>query len=708
MTSATLSPTAPVVFTAPGRINVGGNQTVSSLAGPAGTTWSLGTAGSLTEGGDNTSTTFGVITGTGGLTKTGYGTFTLIGPSTYTGSTTIQTGALDLSFSTAGAPAANILPSGSPITLGSATTLVLIGSNGAADSQTLGNPTINTGAAITLTPNGASSLGLTLGNTWTRGPGGTLFVDLSAGSAASLTSSPVSAGTIIPYALVKDTTATGMATVNGSGKVVRYDDTTGTTLAVASNNAATNFTSLGSVYTSGTLSWTNGGGLTTRSVNTLTIDTTNNGGTIDMGASSNVLTLTSGAVLFKGPNNATLQGGQLGAAASEVIVHQAGTGTLTVASPISSGTGSLTKDGPGTLVLTAANAYTGPTTVAAGSLQGSVAAIPTAVTLQNSANVNYNQASGGTLANVVSGNGSFTKSGAGLLALTAIQTYSGATNITAGTLQLGANVAMPNIAAAGNLTVWLNATALSATNNQSITTWTNQATVGSVGNFSGGTAAYLSSGGTAFNNLPVVDFNGASVLNNTTNFGNNVTVMYVGGMDGTQNARLVGGYNNNWLLGYWSTAQDKAYFNGWLTSSATTPTAGTAAKVYEGTIDSAGNGNFYSSGTLLAGPASGFSGPNGLVLGGYSTGNGSEDSKGRVGELFVFNTVLNTANRKAVEAYLENKWLGTSLASADLPAATAVNISAAGANPRSQQRRPVDRLADRRARQPRDHGKRRR
>ena len=272
-----------MVFTAPGRLNVLGNQTVSSLAGPAGTIFSFGTAGSLTEGGDNSSTSFGAISGSGAFTKVGNGTFTLAGASTYTGSTTISAGAVVLSFSTAGAPAANILPSGSAISFGVGTSLALVGSSGETNSQTLGNPTINSGAAITLTPNGAASLGLTLGNTWTRGPAGTLFIDLSGGTAASVTSSPVAAGTIIPYAMVKDTIATGMATVSG-GKIVRYDDTAGTTLDQTSNNAATNFTSLGTTYTSGSLSWTNGGLLTTRSVNTLTIDTTNNGGTIDMGA----------------------------------------------------------------------------------------------------------------------------------------------------------------------------------------------------------------------------------------------------------------------------------------------------------------------------------------------------------------------------------------------------------------------------------------
>ena len=70
------------------------NETIGSLAGAGNVTLGIGT---LTAGGDNTSTTYtGMMSGTGGLTKHGTGTFTLSGNNSYTGATTINVGTLQL------------------------------------------------------------------------------------------------------------------------------------------------------------------------------------------------------------------------------------------------------------------------------------------------------------------------------------------------------------------------------------------------------------------------------------------------------------------------------------------------------------------------------------------------------------------------------------------------------------------------------------
>lgn len=76
----------------------GFNQTIGSLAGggTAGGNVALG-AGTLTTGGNNTSTSYaGVIGGSGGLVKAGSGIFTLSGSNTFSGATTVSAGQLQI------------------------------------------------------------------------------------------------------------------------------------------------------------------------------------------------------------------------------------------------------------------------------------------------------------------------------------------------------------------------------------------------------------------------------------------------------------------------------------------------------------------------------------------------------------------------------------------------------------------------------------
>ena len=79
-------------------------------------------------------------------------------------------------------------------------------------------------------------------------------------------------------------------------------------------------------------------------MNTLQLDTSGGTGILDLGGASNILTLTQFGILVTGANSFTIQDGEVGAAATEVIVHQFATGTLTIAGTISSGAGSLTND----------------------------------------------------------------------------------------------------------------------------------------------------------------------------------------------------------------------------------------------------------------------------------------------------------------------------------------------------------------------------
>ncbi len=311
--------------------------------------------------------------GAGAVVQAGTGTLVLNGANLYTGATTAAAGTLRLDLATGS------LSSSSPLSM-TGGRFEIRGNGSGTSTQTLGAMTMaaRTNSVIAVDPNNGTSTTLTLGDAWTRNVGSSLLIDYSSGNTG--TREVVTAGATTGYALtngiyggilVRDATGVaGFATRAGGANqaISRYDDTTGSTLGTASDTGTTNFTTLNSVYSAGTLDWTAGGALTNRAVNSLTIDTTNSGGTIDMGESTNILTLTSLGILFKGPNNATLTGGQVGAAGSEVIVHQVGTGALTINSQVSSGAGSLTKGGSGALALTGLNTFTGGIAMNGGTL----------------------------------------------------------------------------------------------------------------------------------------------------------------------------------------------------------------------------------------------------------------------------------------------------------------------------------------------------
>ncbi|GAA5478672.1 hypothetical protein Hhel01_02172 [Haloferula helveola] len=298
----------------------------------------------------------GIISGAGSLTKdTGGSTLTLEGANTYTGDTTLSTGTLALGASEVIADSSAVIQSGGTIrtadgvveTLHSLTAsggTLLIGTtstSGSADITLLNNSEVNDiqigitsilrlAAGVTLTQTGS-------GTTSQLGPGDTLTFDVGAGGLADMTGdintgdgdgalNKIGAGTL---------RLTSPACKWGGGTVIENGTVEFDTIANI-NNAS----SLGDADTADVLQiGSNATAATLRMIGTDSANSTNRavqlgdaGGTVDIVDAAQILTI----------------GG---------IVSDAST------------SGSLTKTGDGTLLLSGPNTYTGPTLVSAGTLQ---------------------------------------------------------------------------------------------------------------------------------------------------------------------------------------------------------------------------------------------------------------------------------------------------------------------------------------------------
>jgi outer membrane autotransporter protein len=100
---------------------------------------------------------------------------------------------------------------------------------------------------------------------------------------------------------------------------------------------------------------------------------------------------------------------------------------------------SLIKSGAGTLTLTGANSYTGDTAIDAGTLAvaGTLGNGAYAGNIVNRGALVFDQNADQTLSGILSGDGSLTKSGAGILTLSNVNSFTGALSVKAGTLALG-------------------------------------------------------------------------------------------------------------------------------------------------------------------------------------------------------------------------------------------------------------------------------
>ncbi|KRC81475.1 autotransporter-associated beta strand repeat-containing protein [Sphingomonas sp. Root241] len=273
-----------------------------------------------------------------------------------------------------------------------------------------------------------------------QGTGGTVTVDNSGGNV-------LSAGmqfTVGGYTIVGQP-----LTLTGAQAFVRVGD------GGAGDAAIT--TTVSSVLTgSAQLVKDMGGTLVLTGVNSYMGGTAINGGTLSVSSDANLGDAASGLSF----NGGTLR--TTGTFGSNRAVTLGGTGTFftqgagLVLGGIVSGPGALVKDGAGTLILRADHNYTGGTTITAGLLQlgegGTTGSILGNVV--NNARFAVNRSDTLTLAGTISGSGELLQTGTGTTILTAANSYTGATRVSAGTLLINGDQS----AATGLTAVAANAT----------------------------------------------------------------------------------------------------------------------------------------------------------------------------------------------------------------------------------------------------------
>ncbi|MCE9630553.1 MAG: autotransporter-associated beta strand repeat-containing protein [Planctomycetia bacterium] len=304
------------------------------------------TAISLTVGGNNASTTYaGTLTGGGSLEKVGTGSLILSGSNIFAGTTTVTGGTLQIGSGTTGSVAGNVVNNAA---------LVFSRSNAASYSGSIsgfGSVTNSGVGTLTLSGSNAYSGPTTLA-------GGTLA--LASASALPSSGTVTFTGGALQYS-GSYTTDLSSRIAASSGAVAI--DTNGQAISFASSLAATNvggLTKLGS------------GTLALSAANALTGPVTVGGGVLAVGnagampASGNV-SFTGGTLQYSASYTADLSARIAGS--SGAIAIDTNSQNITFASSLAaSNSGGLVKSGTGILTLSAANAYSGATTINLGTV----------------------------------------------------------------------------------------------------------------------------------------------------------------------------------------------------------------------------------------------------------------------------------------------------------------------------------------------------
>jgi len=459
-------------------------------------------ANTFSVGGNNATTTFsGTLSGTGGLRKVGTGQLILSGSNTFTGGTTVTAGTLTLgaanrlhdtsSLTISGGEfdlggfadtVSTVTLSGGSITNGSLTASTVSASLGTIDGALSGSTdfTKSGSGQVVLRGVNTHSFTSTAGSsafTLTTAPAGILdgvisgtggFTWNSFGSLTLNAPNTYDGGTIIAdgsvYAGHSTAFGSGGITIGKAGSKIgaAADVTIANNISLSANGfvdtCAFAMTASGEVSGSGSLTKSGSGTLTLSSANTYTGGTTVSTGTLVIGnttaAGTGSITQTDGTSLLKLDTTGTIlndmsiynvTSNQTMAISGNITAHNTtydvadGT-TLSIDGTIS-GNGGVTKNGTGMLELNTSNTYTGDTVVNAGTLQigdGGTTGNLGGGSVSNNATLVINRSNSIMVANAISGTGALVQDGTGTTTLSANNSYSGATTISAGTLEIGA------------------------------------------------------------------------------------------------------------------------------------------------------------------------------------------------------------------------------------------------------------------------------
>ena len=428
-----------------------------------------------------------VISGSGGLTKTAADTVILTGATanTYTGGTTISAGTLQLNQPSAlGSGAVNLVStlalnhSGSTanaISVSGSNPTVFIGTSAfATTTPTLtGNITSDaSGGTLNILSFGvqAGTNGLTLsGNTVALGGKSLSFSGRNGGGINSETDAATQSLTLANSTLsstgnvsvgrgtlsllgTSSMTLTGQLQATSDWAIFRMQDTTSVTAA-----GGVDLTANGVIASS---LYLNGGTLTTPSI-------TGN----DFSGATHVLL--DGATVKASASNpdflriqANQNGdfhsgvGELGNGGLSFNTNGFDAGIQLALADAAGATGILTKSGSGTLTLSAANSYSGTTTINAGTLQigngGSTGSLAASSAMIDNATLAFNRSNtatqGADFASLLSGTGAVIQAGSGTLVLAGANTYTGSTTVSRGTLSASIIVVAGGSSTLGNAT----------------------------------------------------------------------------------------------------------------------------------------------------------------------------------------------------------------------------------------------------------------